>query len=181
MAGTTTNSAGKLAKWTVEQRRCLLTYRARAFGYETCLKKTLDEYPEAHPYSLPSIKDFLKSEQGRKELGDALDRVRKDAPTVGFSQGGSRLDALNETAERLLNVLRSYEKPEDNVKEVVAVSAEIRQLMAEIRREMDPYGLEDVEQDSIFGHFLRNLRKEQSRVKAAVPDIEDLMGMADPC
>lgn len=141
---------GRLEKWSDELRSEFNLLRARSHTIKGALKMICDNYPDAHEYSYAAVHGYTRSAQGQKDLKDAIALIREQAKTKSFAQRGSRVDTLIETAEKLLWHFRSTEK----VSELTKLASELRSTLAEIRSEVDPYGLEDATTRSHFERLL---------------------------
>lgn len=146
----TSSYEGKLEKWTDELRLEFNILRARSHTIKGALKMIVSNYPDAHDYSYAAVHGYTRSEQGKKDYEAAVKVVREQAKSKTFSQRGSRVDTLIETAEKLLWHFRNTEK----VGELTKLASEIRSTLAEIRSEVDPYGLEDAATRSHFDRLL---------------------------
>ena len=150
---------GRLDKWTDELRSEFNILRARSHSIKGALKMICDNYPDAHEYAYATVHGYTRSPQGQKEYKEAIALVREQAKTKSFSQRGSRVDTLIETAEKLLWHFRSTEK----VSELTRLASPTRSTLAEIRSEVDPYGLEDSATRSHFERLLGGFSKLEDK------------------
>lgn len=155
----TSSYEGRLDKWTDELRSEFNILRARSHTIKGALKMICDNYPDAHEYSYGAVHGYTRSPQGQKEYEEAVKLVREQAKSKSFSNRGSRVDTLIETAEKLLWHFRSTEK----VSELTRLASELRSTLAEIRSEVDPYGLEDAQTRSHFERLLGGFSKLEGK------------------
>ena len=134
-----------LAKWEDEQLDYFNVFRARHYSVKKALEKVL-EVTEAYEYSYVNVAAYARSTQGQKDLQASYDVVRERAKELSYSHSGSRLDTLIEVADKLLLLFRGTV----NVQHVTKLAGELRDVLKEIRLEVDPYGMED---GTVKSHF----------------------------
>lgn len=150
---------GRMAEWPDEMRRDFNLLRARGYTTTKAHDRVKVMYPDAKEYNIQTVYTYCKTPQGKKDYQDALNQIREEAKTKTYAHRGSRLDALIEVAEKLLDHFRVSSKPT----EMTRLAAEIRACMSEIRQEVDPYGIEDATVMSHFDKLLSGFGKLQEK------------------
>jgi len=119
--------------------------RARHHSVKKALEKTL-EATQGYEYSYVNVAAYARSADGQKDLQAAYDVVRSEAKKLSYSHSGSRIDTLIEVADKMLQIFRHATK----VTEITKLAGEIRDVLKEIRTEIDPYGIES---QTVKSHF----------------------------
>jgi len=146
----------KLGKLSEEQLTYLHAQRVRGFTVASSWQSLRSRWPDAEPYQLSTITDYLESEEGQARSEAVLKDVREKAMEYAYADRGSRLDVLNERAISLANQLRDLEnppisdeqrvainmgtraKPAPDPKTVALLNGELRQTLAAMQKETDP-------------------------------------------
>ena len=154
---------GRMAEWADDQRHEMMLLIARGHKIKHAFEKIRDRY-DLTDYKIQTVYTYVRCSQGQEEYKKALDEIREAAKDKTYAHRGSRLDALTEVAEKLMDHFRVSSKPS----EMVRLAAEIRSCMNEIRQEVDPYGLESNKVashfDKLLGGFAQLGQKKQDMI-----------------
>ena len=118
--------------------------RARHYSVRKALATMVEG--GANEYSYVNVAAYARSPQGKKDLQAAYEVVRSEAKTLSYSHSGSRIETLVEIADKMLHTFRGVSK----VTEMTKLAGEIRDVLKEIRAEVDPYGIES---QTVKSHF----------------------------
>jgi hypothetical protein len=124
-----------------EHRLFFQTLRAKRFPVKTAMKHTYAEYPDAHDYPYETWLAYDKTPQAAEEYKKALAGVREKAVADGYAEHGSRVDTLVEMADVFVRRFRLADEigdPLDST-EITRLAKEIREIMREIRIEVEPF------------------------------------------
>ena len=139
----------KLEKLSSVQIEFALIQRARGYSAAKIVQAVQAEFPGVHRYAACTYEGYFKSPEGQERLKEIKASVRAEALKRGFAQQGDRLDLMQEMVERLRERLRDYEErraadleagvsPSVSVKEINDTSAELRQTLGLLQKEVDP-------------------------------------------
>ena len=154
----TDKHSGRMSEWQDAERHEMNLMIARGYKIKHAFETVRDKY-QLPDYKIQTVYTYTKCPQGKKEYEEALKQVRAEAKEKTLSHRGSRLDALIEVAEKLMEYFRLSDKPTEMTK----LAAEIRSCMTEIRNEVDPYGIEDASVMSHFDKLLGGFSKLQEK------------------
>ncbi len=134
------NNYDMLDKWTVEQREAYVGARATGSSRQVAHTRVLEEFaPEdPHQYRDDSLARIERKAPYKEMYANAQDGVRKAAVKHLYAHEGSRVHALNETAVKTVNALRSIEAPEAAHSKWQALSGTLVTCFREIREEIGP-------------------------------------------
>lgn len=126
--------------WTSEQRETYVACRATGLTIEAAQQAVLDSFSDKdpHKYHPHHLEKFEKREVYKEMFANAQDGVRKAAVKHLYAHHASRVHALNETAVKTVNALRSVAAPEEAHSKWQALSGTLVTCFREIREEIGP-------------------------------------------
>ena len=132
-----------------------------------------DEFPNVKPYEISRFYYYVKSEEGKKGIEEALSVLREEAKTESYAHRGSRVHSLVEIAEGLLQKLRTYNEAQVGSKEYLSVSGEFRGVLRDIRSEVEVLGIEDGTALDIFSSFVNLAKSDRGIPQFVLKNWED--------
>jgi len=136
----------RLKEWTDDQRQDFNRSRAQQYSIKDAHAKLAALHEDLHVYPYVTVHKYTLSDQGKAELEEAYNELRTEVKTEAFSHRGSRVFALIEIANKLLERFRTGLENRD----LVLLGREFREMMKAIREEVDPYGIAD---GVVISHF----------------------------
>ena len=160
-----------LDKLLSEERDLVHQLFAKSYGVREVIDILSKTYPESHVYHEQSFYNYKKSEEGKNGIDRELETIREEAKTHSFAHRGSRVAALVEISESLLNKIRTYQPKEVGNGDYIKVSGEFRRSLQDIKAEVEILGLGDSNALDIFAAFSSMVKSEDglpSFVKKAI-------------
>ena len=133
---------------------------ANRHGVRESMRILSKEHPEVHIYGEQSFYAYVKSDEGKASISEETDKLREDAKTHSFAHRGSRVSALVEIGEKLLNRIRRFKASEVGSAEYTRNTGEFRKLLQDVKAEVDFLGLSDTNALDIFAAFTSLVQQE---------------------
>ena len=140
------------------------------------LTKFIEQNPESYHYTIDTFYRYAKSSQFQEDKLKVHDLIKEEAPNLPLVLRGSRIKVLGELVSRLLETWDGTTGI--SVRDLVSLSAEIRQTLASLGEEASVYDSDSTSKSNPYEDFFQAIQSLEKQHES-VPD-DAKYGMAIP-